>query len=451
MKAIILNILILVVFSGCHKAFLDEPPSKSLVIPKTYQDLNALLQYTNNMNTGAYLYMTSDGDFTFTDSYLLSTNIVNRNTYLWKADLYETQRSYPAWTGPYLQILNANIVLEGLQKLSTSDVSKQQIGALTGNALFFRAMAYTELVLNFTSPYIPEANNQLGLPLRHNSNVSEISQRSTLKETMQFIIEDLTEAVKLLPDKAATINFPGKAAAYTLLSRTFLGMQDYEKSLLAADEAIKIQGSLLDYKDIPVRSPYTFNNPFVLPNIEILFHQRGNQSVETRNKAFQLRIDLYDSYQGNDLRKARFFDNNRNFIGSYSGTNLIFSGITNNEAWLTAAECAARLAKIEEALNYLNTLCMKRYDQTFVPYQSNDKKEILKWILEERRKELVTRSRWFDLRRLNLDLDLAVTLTRTYKGETYTLPPNSSRYTFPIPQEEIDISGIKQNIRTDND
>lgn len=452
MKTFILNIFILLVFSSCHKLFLEKPTSKALVIPKTYQDLNALLQFTNNMNTGAYFYMLADGDFSLTDIYLSTASSLERNNYLWMADIYEAQQSHPGWTGPFLQILNANVVLEGLKNLTTKETSQTNLSTLKGNALFFRAMAYTELALNFTPPYIPvESEKQLGLPIRKSSNVSEVLQRSNLKETMTFILSDLNEAVQLLPEKAASINFPGKAAAYTLLARTYLGIQDYEKSLWVAEEAIKLQGNLLDYRDIPVRSPYTFNNPFVIPNIEILFHQRGSLSVVTRNKAFQLRQEIYNSYKANDLRKARLFDNNRNFIGSYSGTNIIFSGITNNEAWLTAAECAVRLDRMSDALNFLNTLCKKRYDQTFLSYQSEDKNEVLKWVLEERHKELITKSRWFDLRRLNLDPAFAVTLTRTYKGDTYTLSPNSSRYTFPIPNSEIIYSGIEQFIRKEND
>lgn len=447
---LLLQVIILLTFSSCHKAFLEEPTSKALVIPKTFQDLNALLQYTNDMNSGAFFSMLADGDFILTDEYFLSTAPVERTTYLWKADIYETMKFHGAWRLPYLQILNANVVLEGLGKINPLDVSQQELNTLRGNALFFRAMAYTELVLNFTPPYKPsEAGKLLGLPIRKSSNVSEIVQRSNLKETMEFVLQDLIDASVLLPDKAARISLPGKTAAYTLLSRTLLGMQEYDRSLSFAKEALKIQSELLDYRNIPIQLPFTFNDPFIVPNKEIVFHQRGGTSMFTGQSA-QLRMDFYNSYKLNDLRKTRLFDSDRNFIGNYSGTTLIFSGITNNEAWLTAAECAARLDKIEDALYYLNHLCENRYDNTFVPYQSTNNKEILGWILDERRKELVTRSRWFDLRRLNLEPEFAVTLTRTYNGDHYTLPPNSSLYTFPIPQEEIDFSGITQNIRIDN-
>tara|TARA_R110002033_G_scaffold36621_1_gene75228 strand:+ start:3737 stop:3916 length:180 start_codon:yes stop_codon:yes gene_type:complete len=54
--------------------------------------------------------------------------------------------------------------------------------------------------------------------------------------------------------------------------------------------------------------------------------------------------------------------------------------------------------------------------------------------------------RWQDIRRLNKE-GAGITLTRTLKGENYTLPPNDPRYIFPIPDDEIALSGIKQNVR----
>jgi hypothetical protein len=87
-------------------------------------------------------------------------------------------------------------------------------------------------------------------------------------------------------------------------------------------------------------------------------------------------------------------------------------------------------------------------DSHFVPITADNETKALKIILEERRKELVTRGlRWSDLRRLNMDPRFQVTLERTYNGEIYQLLPDDKRYTFPIPQDEIDRSGLEQNDR----
>jgi hypothetical protein len=69
-------------------------------------------------------------------------------------------------------------------------------------------------------------------------------------------------------------------------------------------------------------------------------------------------------------------------------------------------------------------------------------------ILTERRKELIFRGlRWPDLRRLNKD-GAGVSVTRKLDGQTYTLTPNSLKYTWLIPQQVIDFNpGMPQNPR----
>lgn len=79
---------------------------------------------------------------------------------------------------------------------------------------------------------------------------------------------------------------------------------------------------------------------------------------------------------------------------------------------------------------------------------SNDATEVLRLVLNERRKELAFRGiRWSDLRRLNKDERFAVTLSRTLNGQTYQLSPNDKRYVIPIDEQEIRLSGIEQNER----
>jgi hypothetical protein len=77
-----------------------------------------------------------------------------------------------------------------------------------------------------------------------------------------------------------------------------------------------------------------------------------------------------------------------------------------------------------------------------------DKEDLLRWILLERRKELFGRgTRWTDLKRLNREPALQENLKRTYQGEDFELPANSSRYVFFIPESDVAMSNLEQNIR----
>ena len=139
----------------------------------------------------------------------------------------------------------------------------------------------------------------------------------------------------------------------------------------------------------------------------------------------------------------------KNFKNSYTGDYRLFSGLATDELLLIKAECLARDNQPEQALLVLNNLLETRWKAgKYIPYVESDPQKVLGIILLERRKELVFRAqRWSDLRRLNKEPDQAVTLSRTVDNNTYTLPPNDVRYTFLIPQAEIQLSGIEQNPR----
>lgn len=165
--------------------------------------------------------------------------------------------------------------------------------------------------------------------------------------------------------------------------------------------------------------------------------------------------ELNDNYAANDLRKSVFIEQNRpdrNFKGSYSGDFFsygIFAGLATDEVYLNRGEALARTNRITEALKDLNALLSKRYRAgTFTPVVLTDADQVLRLVLSERRNERQYRgTRWTDLRRLNQDSRFAITLKRNIDGTEYTLPPNSPRYLFPIPDNEIGTSGIPQNHR----
>ena len=47
-----------------------------------------------------------------------------------------------------------------------------------------------------------------------------------------------------------------------------------------------------------------------------------------------------------------------------------------------------------------------------------------------------------DLRILNMDISFAVTLTRNLNGVNFTLPPNDKKYVYPIPENEVRLTGL---------
>jgi hypothetical protein len=164
------------------------------------------------------------------------------------------------------------------------------------------------------------------------------------------------------------------------------------------------------------------------------------------------RIDtaLYSYYEDNDLRKTAYFRSVRDgfqFKGMYSNNaNSPFTGIATDEMYLTRAECAVRMNKVDEGVKDLNFLLEKRFKTgTYIPIEITDSATALDTILLERRKELVMRTlRWIDIKRLNKE-GRNIVPVREIDGERFSLPPNDNYYALPLPSDVVSISGMPQN------
>jgi len=448
-----------IVLSSCNKDFLDKKPSTSLVIPSTLAELVALLDNTTDCNATSALGNLSSDEYYFLnyDSYLSEASITTRNAYLWMKDLYGGETNIPDWNIPYRGIFIANSVLDALSKITPTNFNESQSwNHVKGWALFIRAYLHYDLVSNFSPAYDHlTASIDLGIPIKLTANIDEIVQRSSVKETYDRIINDLEESAYLMN---ATLpinnrNRPWKAAAYGMLSRVYLSMREYDKAELYADSCLGMYSKLIDYNGI---SP-TSSTPFTNINDESIFssHQVFTYLVTastTSVKSVSIDTTLLSLYDSTDLRLDLYYSKNAsNYTRKrgYYGSGLYpYSGLATDEIYLIKAECLARRNEYDLSIDVLNTLLQKRYkDGTFVPLIASTAEDALEKVLQERRKELVFRGlRWVDLKRLNKE-GANITLKRVLNDETYLLPPNDPRYVFPIPDDEIALSGISQNIR----
>jgi starch-binding outer membrane protein, SusD/RagB family len=443
---------------SCDKDFLGKKPDKALLVPKRAEDLRALMDNIEVMNTAPGLGAIASDDYYVTDAGWQGLPVIEKNSYLWAEDVYQGSSFVLDWSRPYQQVFYCNIVLEALDKLE--DKSNTENQQLKGTALFFRSLAYYNLAQIFTVPYdVATALNESGIPIRLSSDVNDRPGRGTLKETYDRIITDLSDAEKLLPPQVAYKSRPDKAAANALLARIYLNMGDYDMAGTYAGACLQLKNTLLDYSILNAAALRPF--PVVLPdaNEEVLFYSTLiNYSFITSATVPIADPALYRSYDANDLRKTLLFRDRGlgviTFKGSYTGHGIsgsnsgIFSGLATDEVYLIRAEAYARKGNIPDALTDLNTLLQKRWKQgTFVPVTAGTAEEVLQRILTERRKELVGRgTRWSDLRRLNKEAASSVVLKRAINGEERVLAPQDKRYTFPLPQNEL-TDDIQQNPR----
>jgi len=450
--ALVGSLLILLPFAGCQKDFLNTKPDKSLLVPTSLDDFQAILDNTSVMNLCPEIGLIASDDYYTTAAGLAGLYTqTEKNSYLWAQNVYEGE-VVADWNTPYQQIFYSNVVLDGLNSLT--DKTSARSRNIRGSAMFYRGFAYYNLAQVFAAPYdSTSAANLPGLPLRRSSDPGPKSTRGTLQQTYNQVLADITGAVPLLPVSAAYKSRPDKAAAYALLARIYLSMERYSKAAAYADSSLKVNNKLNHYTDYNPLDYRPF--PLVLPdnNDEVDFDISPLPYSFDESPSTLVDSNLFHSYKENDLRKSLYFtdqgNGGYNFQGSYSGNYLLFAGLTTAEMYLIRAECKARADQVNEALADLNTLLVTRFQPgTFQPFTPANAAEALTMILTERRKELFSRAlRWSDLRRLNKDPRFAVTLKRVIGGQVYTLLPEDKRYVFPIPDEEIRASGIPQNDR----
>lgn len=443
-------IIALTISTSCKKNWLEEKPDKSLVIPTTLEDCQLLLDNNSRLNVrepgigdiGADDYYKSYNDW-------LSATEMERNIYTWNPTIFVTG-SAADWNSQYEKIYYANAVLETLKKIEKTSSNEVQWNSIKGSALFFRAHGLYNIANLFSRPYNKITSSlDAGVPIKLTADINEPVNRGTVQAVFDRILSDLSEATGLLPDMPDFKTRPSVAAVRGFLADVYLTMGDYDKSLENADVCLGIYSNLLNYNTLSQSSL----TPFPRFNSEVIFHVTQQSYGMTSSSNAYIDTVLLATYHGNDLRKVLFFRDRGvgfTFKGNYNqSAGNYFSGISTDEVYLIRAECHARKNNITEAMNDLNTLLITRWRTgTFIAYTALNQLDALTKILSERRKELVFRGRrWLDLRRLNKENQFAISLLRKLNGVDYTLLPNDKKYVYPIPDNELRVSGFEQNPR----
>lgn len=440
---LITGLIFLALISSCE-GFLDPKPDQSLVVPSTLEDVRSLLDNTVIFARQPVMSILASDDFIASDAGYTSMTEFEQQIYSWSKEAYPSN-ALDEWGIEYNKVFYANVALEALNSIEP-DTEEHSI--LVAEAKFQRSHAYYHLLQQFAQAFQKNGGNESlpGIVLKNSPDINEPAVRSSLAESYSKMIEDLEEAVILLPDSRLPKTRPTKAIAYGLLGRIYLATFDFAKAAQAAERALELYPSRLDFNKINVNAA----NPFTRFGDETVFYS------ETITMGFQFSREIFldtlllKTYAEGDLRLPAFFDkvaeNKFFFTGKLTGNLIAFGGLSVGELELIAAESNARIGKEEKAKSWLNGMLSRRIKPgNFLPVESTGD-ELLKRILLERRKELVGRGlRWSDLKRLNQEPNLSSTLKKTINGVERTLDPNSEIYVFLIPESEIQLSGILQN------
>lgn len=437
--------------SSCTK-FLELKPDQNMEIPSTLADCELLLNDFTAMNMSYAVMPIVMGEeiYFHTEDWYTIVDMDERMGYIWSDEPVVGSLN---WQGPYKTIYVSNQIISIYNKLSEEDKSSEQGKQILGNAYFYRAFAYQQLLEIYTLPYnVATASNELGLPLKLTPDVVPVEGRASLAATYDQVVQDYEQAISLLKSTSIAKSRPAKGAAQAGLSRLYLDMQDYEKAYLYADSAWNMQPTLIDYNTL---DPY---DEMAIPknNQEIYFTALTGYSESIGPFSNRINPDLIDLYEADDLRMSIYFQYNdfdpgtygykTNYDQSYIGT---FIGLTTSEILLIRSEAAARTGKPAIALAGINLLRQHRFAPENYQEVHWGNAILLQEILKERRKELVFRGRrWADVKRLNQEAATQRTLTRTVDEHSYQLAPGSLKFAALIPQLVTQLNPtIEQNKR----
>ena len=351
-------------------------------------------------------------------------------TFYWQSNPYKDHEGVPysveSWRTYYKKIAAANSILFQLTEMQNTG-GDTLFPRVEGEARFLRAAYYFQLINTYAQPYTGEtASTELGVPLKTTGEIEDrFFARNTVAEVYARITEDLERAMECLKDispfaRPVRTNY---AATATLLSRVYLYMERYEDAIRVADEAIGTPGfSILDLNMFPADSSFAS-----LSSPETLFSQRGtfmgfihmddslnvgsfyNPVGAAVGNGYTTSQDLLNCYQEGDLRREVFFVPRTMTKDSYRclkvrrlSDNVVGEDhiIRLPEAYLNKAEALAILGREGEARTTLLELLNKRYTSGHVPALAESGAELVKFIRDERRRELCYEGhRWFDLRR----------------------------------------------------
>lgn len=351
-----------------------------------------------------------------------------------------------AWNAIYNTINRANHVISRVPSVNDPALTQTLKDKYVGEAKFIRALAYFDLA---------RAWGGVQIILEPTSSLVERPQvtRSTVEQTYDQVLADLTDAETLLPDELNRIRAT-RRTVWALRARLHLYRQQWQ---LADDYATKLIDNHQDYALVKPFSAWFKNNVTATPeSIFELQYSAINPSAIRSQMQHPSKGGTY-RYAPNDrfvqlLNDSLVSGDRRSLIGSVTqgGTTIWFGDLYYRlpatdpayifriaEMYLIRSEARAHLGDVSGSAEDLNQVRQRANVPEFTGTTAD---ELLSAIENERRIEFAFEAhRWFDLAR-----------TGRAKAVLETLDPNTQvadyELLFPIPITQIQLdNNLSQN------
>lgn len=449
--------------------------------------------------------------------YVYIKNGVSDNTYgvsVWNMATYETTTLESCtWKSSYKNMFTYNTVLENLDKVTQT--SEQEKEAARGEALFGRAYTHFMALVTFCRLDMEAPGIGYKMTTAPTDIPSRETVQYTVDHILADLDASetaLTKAGKdqFEPKRTFRISLP---TLYAFRARVELYLGNYDKAKAAAEKALAAHNTLVDINTNVLYKVYDLDKIAILnqsnsPTGQYIQYRemkdllyKGKQAMWEyeelyyphtcdllfSNRCVPISKDLYDLFdKEHDGRWIKFYNNNymikyveafkksgtingfsyenqqnleewqyhvyHRFVAS-SGTSgkYYLVGMTTAEMMLIKAECLARAGKTADAKKVLQDLRLTRFTTA---ESANNIGGTLKDVLDERRREMTSVFRWYDIKRLNAYDNANISIKKTKLSNpsdknssviTVELKPNDPFFAIPIPPNQILLMGWEQN------
>ena len=229
------------------------------------------------------------------------------------------------WRHSYEGVTRANNVIRNVQGMNINETDKNQV---LGEAKFLRGLFYFFLMQHFGGvPLYDETTDY------NKDYMKLLKPRETEEKTREFILKDLTDAIKLLPVKWSQSNYgrATKGAAYALRGKVYLynkqydlASKDFEEIVLDPSQQGYGYELYPNYADLFTKAGdsssemiFAIQNYFKIPNwlgMPMCLYMGNNASMDVCWNTMMPSVGLVDSYECKDGRPFNWDD----FIPGYN-------------------------------------------------------------------------------------------------------------------------------------
>jgi starch-binding outer membrane protein, SusD/RagB family len=438
--------LSLPILIGCS-GFLEVIPVGKTTTPVFFSDMNGIRAAINGAYAKVYSYYNSEF-YRYPEVAGNTLELNNDKNMLNVFNFASTPDEDGAavgqiWMDIYEAMSNINNILYYLPSLEEKfPGNRAELAQIKAQALFLRALCHFDVCRVYAQPYnyTAEASHP-GVPvLLKTPEFYEYIERKPVHEVYAQIVSDLTASIQTFGSTAQVdVYHASKRAAQALLSRVYLYMEDWDKSIQYADSVLKTVP--LSYGDDYLKMfSYVSGNEAILR----LNSYNLSQNVGTFYSPTRLNVIVSDTLYSlfndpADIRLRLFWKNGTarvslKYRDSVEHLDPIL--LRASELYLNRAEAYLNKNLPDSAVKNMLVLMSRNLATNSNNIQlTNDPAQLELLIKKERLKELCFEGHcFFDITRRKENLARSASTG----SSILFLPYPNDLFVLPIPQKELD-------------